>query len=66
MKTYLSQLVSEEQKEAFRKDKGYKAHFNSNYQPSVRISTCDPMYTTSSFGKIYDSVRDYYDSRSWN
>ena len=66
MKTPLSQLVSEEQKEAFRKDKGYKAHFHSNYQISVTIEVHNPMYTTSSFGKIYDSIRDYYNSRSWD
>ena len=66
MKTDLSKLVSEEQKEAFRRDKGYKAHFRSNYQPNVRFDSYVPMYSTSSFGKIYDSVRDYYDSRSWN
>ena len=60
-------IVSEEQKEAFRKDRGYKCHFGYEYNATYEMSACGGgAFATASYGKIWAAVQDYRDSRGWN
>lgn len=60
-------IVSIEQQEAFRKDKGYRSHFGYEYNSTYESCECGGgAYTTSSYAKIWDAVRDYYNSRGWD
>ena len=60
-------IVSIEQQEAFRKDKGYRSHFGYEYNSTYERCECDGgAYATGSYTKIWSAVRDYQDSRQWN
>lgn len=67
MKTIIT-IVSEEQQEAFRRDRGYKSHFGYNYNYSDEVcagGTGGTAYATGSYDKIWAAVRDYYNTRDW-
>ena len=62
-------LLTEEQKEAFRKgDKYYKSPFKNNtYTRSIFASVSSKQeYTSTSFGRIHEARMDRMISRQWN
>ena len=59
-------IISTEQLTAFKhREQDYKSHIPYAYNTGNNYSMSGDRYTTSSFGKIYSAVRDYYDSREW-
>ena len=63
-------LLTEEQKEAFRKgDKYYKSPFK-NMKSQRALVECHVsttvIYTTTSFTRIHEALVDSWSSRSWN